>query len=327
MNTGAGAGGLARGGKPMTVRALPIIVLAGSDLRPADLPADGRDKHPLAGYKGADVRIGDRTLIEAVVDRLRRSERFDPIYVAGPASAFAPIGTGATVIDSDGTFGENIQTALEAVRAAHPGSPIGFITCDVLPDVETLRTLLDDYGRHRPCDLWCPFIHAPEDRRRLGPSAWKPAYRIAPTDGEPAVDVLPGHLMVVDPDALRLKFVYRLFQLGYRTRNRPIDYRRSVMVRGVVLELLYQDFLHLFTLRAPVLTWSVLSQGISAARALKNGTATRPQLERASRKIFVTSRHRKRYPERRVLLPIVEGLSLALDIDTEEEARAAGGRL
>lgn len=311
----------------MAVRALPIIVLAGSDLRPADLPADGRDKHPLAGYKGADVRIGDRTLIEAVVDRLRASGRFDPVYVAGPASAFGRIRTGATVIDADGTFGQNIQTSLEAVRSAHPGSPIAFITCDVLPEVETLRRLLDDYGRHEPCDLWCPFIHAPEDRQRLGASAWKPAYRIVPQEGQPAVGVLPGHLVVADPEALRLKFVYRLFQLAYRTRNRPIDYRRSVIVRGVVLELLYQDFLHLFTFRAPVLTWSVLSVGIPGASELKKGRLTRLQLERATRKIFVTSRHRKRYPDRRVLLPIVEGLSLALDIDTEEEARAAGGNV
>ena len=33
----------------------------------------------------------------------------------------------------------------------------------------------------------------------------------------------------------------------------------------------------------------------------------------------------RRHPERHVRLPIVEGLSLALDIDTVEEARAAGG--
>jgi hypothetical protein len=67
--------------------------------------------------------------------------------------------------------------------------------------------------------------------------------------------------------------------------------------------------------------------GISGARELKKGRLTRLQLERSTRKIFVTSRHRKRYPDRRVLLPIVEGLSLALDIDTEEEARAAGGNV
>ncbi len=311
----------------MSVSALPIVILAGSDPRPAALPADGRDKHPLAGYKGVDVRIGDRTLVETVVDRLRASGRFDPVYVAGPASGFERTQAESSLIDADGTFGQNIQTSLEAVRSAHPGLPIAFITCDVLPEVDTLRALMDDYARNAPCDLWCPLIHAPEDRKRLGASAWKPAYRIVPREGEGAVGVLPGHLVVVDPDALRLNFLYRLFQLGYRTRNRPIDYRRGVMVRGVVLELLYQDLLHLCTLRAPTLTWSVLSVGIATARELKRGTITRARLERALRKIFVTSRHRKRNPDRRVLVPIVEGLSLALDIDTEEEAREAGGNV
>jgi len=307
--------------------ALPIVILAGSDPRPAVLPADGRDKHPLAGYKGVDVRIGDRTLVETVVDRLRASGRFDPVYVAGPVSAFGRMQSESSLIDADGTFGQNIQTSVEAVRSAHPGRPIAFITCDVLPEVDTLRALMDDYDRNAPCDIWCPLIHAPEDRRRLGASAWKPAYRIVPREGEGAVGVLPGHLVLVDPDALRLNFLYRLFQLAYRTRNRPIDYRRGIMVRGVILELVYQDLLHLFTLRAPTLTWSVLSVGIAAARELKRGTITRARLERAVRKILVTSRHRKRTPDRRVLIPIVEGLSLALDIDTEEEAREAGGNV
>ncbi len=311
----------------MAVSVLPIVILAGSDPRPAALPADGRDKHPLAGYKGVDVRIGDRTLVETVVDRLRASGRFDPVYVVGPVSAFGRIDAESLLIDADGTFGQNIQTSLEAVRSASPGRPMAFITCDVLPEVDTLRELMDDYDRNVPCDVWCPLIHAPEDRRRLGASAWKPAYRIVPREGEPAVAVLPGHLAVVDPDALRLNFLYRLFQLGYRTRNRPIDYRRGVMVRGVVLELLYQDLLHLFTLRAPTLTWSVLRVGITRARELKRGTITRVRLEEALRQIFVTARHRRRNPDRRVWLPIVEGLSMAKDIDTEEEVREAGGNV
>ena len=41
--------------------------------------------------------------------------------------------------------------------------------------------------------------------------------------------------------------------------------------------------------------------------------------------LFVKSRYLRRNPGRRVTCPIVEGLSLALDIDTEEEARQFGG--
>jgi len=304
---------------------IPIVILAGSDRRPGDLPSTVRDKHPLSGYKAVDVHIGGRTLIEVLIERLERCDRFHPIYVAGPAALLGPALGQGKLIDCDGTFGENLQVSIETVHAEHPDRPMAFITCDVLPEVETLSTLLEDYDSETPCDMWFPMIYAPEDRGSLGESAWKPAYHIVPNEGQPAVGILPGHLVLADPAALRLKFMYRLAQLAYRTRNRPIDYRRGVMVRGVVLELLYQDLWHLLTLRAPTLTWTVLSVGISAARELREGRITRARLAYALRQILVTSRHRRRHPERRVRLPIVEGLSLALDIDTEEEARAAGG--
>jgi len=271
--------------------------------------------------------IGDRTLVETVVDRLERSECFDPIYVAGPETRLRMLGSRCELIDSDRSFGENIKTAAETARVRHPGRPIAFITCDILPEVETLRSLIDEYRQTGACDVWFPLVHAPEDRSRLGASAWKPAYHVVPVPGGPAVGILPGHLVIADPGALRLKFVYRLLQIGYRTRNRPINYRRAVFVRGVVFALLYQDLLHMTTLRAPTLTWSVLSVGIRGARELRNGTITLERLEYVLRKIFVASRHRKRFPKRRFALPIVEPLSLALDIDTEEEARALGGEL
>lgn len=303
---------------------LPIVILAGSDRRPAHLPKRGRDKRPLAGYKGVELRIDGRTLVETVADRLEASRCFRPIYVAGPRAALASLGRRCELIDADGTLGQNIRVSIETVRREHPERPIAFITCDVVPDVETIRNLVAAWERRAPCDLWFPMIHAPEDRGALGASSWKPAYRIVPREGLPAVEILPGHLAIVDPAALRLKFLYRLIEVGYRTRNRSINARRGVMIRGVVLALLYQDLLHVLTLRAPTLTWTVLRVGIAAARGLRDGRITRARLEDALRQIFVTSRHRRRYPDRRVLLPIVEGLSLALDIDTEEEARAVG---
>lgn len=308
----------------MTTRRIPIVILAGSDRRAVELPADGRDAHPLSGYKGVDIRIGDGTLLEAVIQRLRASDRFSQIHVLGPASVFGFLDS-VSLINADGSFGDNVAAAIRAVRGAHPSGPIAFITCDVLPEVETLTNLMVQYDEEGPNDLWYPLIRAPEDRTRLGASAWKPAYRIVPAEGCKPVGVLPGHLVVVDPDGLRLNFVCRLIGLGYRTRNRSITYRRGVMIRGVVLALLYQDLLHLIAFRAPNLTWSVLSVGIAAGREIKAGTITRARLEDALRKIFVTARHRKRNPERRFLMPIVDGISLALDIDTEEEARAAGG--
>jgi hypothetical protein len=304
-----------------------MIVLGGSDRKSTRLPDDVRDKHPLSGYKGVDIRIGGRPMVETIVELIIASGRFGPVYVAGPTKVYENVRCDAAMIEANGTFGQNIQTSLERVRAIHPGSPIGFITCDVLPEVDSLLALLAHYDSHAPCDLWFPLVVAPEDKEQLGASAWKPLYKIAPRDGEPALRILPGHLVIVDPEALRLKFLYRLFQLGYRTRNRPIDRRRSVMVRKLLKSLLYQDLLHILGFRFPDLTWTVLRAGIMAARELRNGTITQARLENFLRQIFVKYKHRKRFPDRRVLTPLVDELWLALDIDTEEEARERGGDL
>ena len=54
---------------------LPLIILAGSDRKASVLPEEGRGKIPLVGYKGVDVRVGGRLLIEEVVERLRLLDR------------------------------------------------------------------------------------------------------------------------------------------------------------------------------------------------------------------------------------------------------------
>jgi hypothetical protein len=307
------------------MKAVPLVILAGSDRRPTMLPSSGRDKHPLTGYKGIDVRIQGRPLVAAVAERCLESDCFSPIYLAGPASVYKDVTNSVRLIDADAGFAKNVRLAMTAVREAHPTAPVAFTVCDILPEVDTLREVMSDYHRHAPCDFYFPLIRTPDDLSQLGPSAWKPVYRVVPEPGQEAQRILPGHLAVVDPEALRLAFLYRLMQLGYRTRNRSIRYRRGVMVRGVLGALLYQDLLHLLSFRAPTTAWTVLTAGLKAARGLKSGTIPRAQLEDALRKVFVTGKHRKRYPDRRTMLPLTEGLSLALDMDTVEEARAMGG--
>jgi hypothetical protein len=306
---------------------MPMIVLAGSDRRMARLPAAGRDKHPLHGYKGVDVRIGGRPLVEIVVERLAACGAFEAVYVAGPERVYAGVVPRATLIDTDEGFGGNIRTALERVVALHPGRCVAFTVCDILPEVVPLRGLMARHADGAPHDLWFPLVHAPEDPQDLGASAWKPAYRIVPAAGAAPVRVLPGHLVVVDPSALRLAFLYRLFDLGYHTRNRPIHQRRRVMVRGVMAALLYQDLRQLLRGKAPTLTASVVLTGITAAGQLRSGTITLDSLEHALRRIFVSRQHRRRHPGRRVRLPIVDALFLARDIDTLEEAAELGGEV
>lgn len=308
-------------------QAIPLVILAGSDNRPTRLPRRARNRKPLGGYKALDIRIDGRPMVDHLCEQVLASGMFSGIYIAGPKRVFDQISCEATLIETDGTFGQNIRAAINGVSALHPATPIAFITCDILPKPSTLRRLIEDYHRQAPCDLWFPMVRAPQNRSRLGASEWKPAYRVIQEEGGKPVGVLPGHLLVCDPGALRLKFMYRLLQVGYRTRNRPISHRRSVMLRKLILQLIYQDLLHLVTFRLPNLTWTMLRAALPVADQLKAGTVTRMKLEDAGRKMFVKFRHRKRFPERRILFPMVDDLSLALDIDTEEEAVAIGGEM
>jgi hypothetical protein len=311
---------------PSGRRAIPLIILGGSDRKPAALPPQGVGFHPLSGCKALDVRIGGRALIEHLVDRLRATGVFDPIFVAGPATAYRRLASSLEVIDTDLDFGGNIRASLETVMRACPGRDVGFTTCDILPDAADLDRLLQDFWNGEPADVWFPLILTGRDEA-LGASDWKPRYRIVPAPGQPAAVVLPGHLTIVDPSALNLSMLYRLFDLAYRTRNRPIRYRRSYMLRHVLWTLLRQDFVQLLALRLPTVTWDTVRGGLRSAAGLYRGTLTLAELEEDMRRVFVLRSHRLRHPERRVRMPLLRALSIARDIDTVEEARALGATI
>ena len=307
----------------MTSKSVPLIVLGGSDRRPAYMPPGGRSKHPLAGIKGVDVKIGGRPLIDVVIERLRQASVFDPIYVAGPGHAYRSLSDGVS-IDTDGGFGRNIQVGVETARRLHGDGTLAITTCDIVPDPDEMQTVVTDFWDHSPLDFFFPLIEAPRDPKRLGESGWKPQYHVKPEGTSEPVPVLPGHLAMFDSAALRWKFIYRLMDLGYRTRNRPILYRNAYMARRLLWIMLVQDFIHILNLRLPTFTWDTLLSGTRAARRLKEKVIQQSELELALRRMFIKRRHRRKYPERRVRMPVVDAMSLARDIDTQEEALAFG---
>jgi hypothetical protein len=278
----------------------------------------------IAGNKATRVLIDGQPIIHHIVARLAASGGFAPIHVAGPATKFASLDLNAELIDVDGTVDQNIKQAVERVRERFPQSPIAFVACDVLPDIDTLKRVLERYWASAPCDAFFPLSRVPESREQLGQSKWKPTYRLLDNPGENPTEFLPGHLVIADPEALRLEFLYRIIGLSYKTRNRSIGYRRNVLVRNVIFELLRQDLRHILALRPPTLTITVISTGIDVAMRLMSGTINRRALEDAARRIVVTTRHRKRFPERRICLPMLDELSLARDLDTVEEAGELG---
>jgi hypothetical protein len=301
------------------VKKIPIIILAGSDGRPGEMPAGVDGGKSLSGIKGADIKINGVPLVCNVVRLIGESSSFGPVYVAGPARVYRSICPDVELIDTDEDFGTNIERGLRTVQARHPGEPVAFITCDILPEAETLDAMATDFRLAAPCDLWFSVVRVPADPKQLGVSAWKPRYRVVPAPGEDAVDVLGGHLVIVDPQALRLDFLHRLFRHAYATRNRNLSYRRTVVLFKMIGSLLAEDFGRLFSWRLPDVSLTTILAGVRGAHKLGRGRITLGQLERVLSDLLV---QRDRIRERGccVRVPLVDHLSLALDIDTEEEA-------
>lgn len=307
---------------------IPILLLAGRDRRTTVVPGGG---HVLAGYKAMDLKIAGRPMIVHLIERLREAGGFNPIFVAGPAAVYAelfeyvPLGgprgehTAVRLVDTDATFGENIRAGVEVILAEHPDSYLACITTDVLPEVAELRRLLDDFERHQPLHFWTIECRA-EDDALLGRSAWKRRYRIRPEGEEKVVPTLPGHLIIVDPGALRLHLLYRLFELAYRTRNRPTTFRRVYVIRKSLGMLLAEDLKRLLRLRLPVITWGMVYNGLVVVKKLLTTGLDQREMEDRLYRIWVRTSYRRRHPERRGRVLVTDILSLGVDIDTEEEA-------
>lgn len=296
---------------------IPLVILAGSDAEPPILP-DGADKHPIAGKKGMEVQVEGRPLIDHVLDRMLSSGHFSAAYVAGPREVYGERRGRAEVIDTDGNLGENLRTAVETLVERHPGGSIAITTYDIIPDPLELTELMADYQRHAPSDFWYPLVVARDEE--LGESAWKPKYRLKASPDEPARAVLPGHLIIVDPAALRLELVYRAFDLLYRSRNRPVIYRLVFMLTRLFGWFIAEDVRALLRLHPPVMAGPITYQGVRLALRLRRGVMTTEELAERTRAILVRWNHRKRHPSRRGRIPLVHAVSFAKDIDTLEEA-------
>jgi hypothetical protein len=100
-----------------------------------------------------------------------------------------------------------------------------------------------------------------------------------------------------------------------------VAYRRVVMLRTVLLSLLGQDLQRLARLRAPNRTLTVLGSGLQLAHELRAGRIRLSELEELVGRIFL------REHASGIRYPVLDMISLAEDIDTEEEARAIHGEV
>jgi len=301
---------------------LPLVILGGSDRRAAALPEAAAGKHPLTGYKGVDVRLGGRPLVQVVAERFLASGAFEPVYVAGPEAVYRDLALPATLIPTDGSFGRNIKVAMERMRATHPGRA-GFTTCDILPDPADLTLVTERLAADPAPDVWFPLVPVPDRPGGLGASAWKPSYRVRTGEGR-SVRILPGHLAVARPEAIRWTFFDRLLDAGYGTRNRSVLFRRTMMIRNLLGAVFSAELRSLASGAPPTLIAALFRIALWGARGLAAGTLTQEQLERLTDPLFVDPGHRRAHPEGRTRFPLLAAPSLALDIDTEEEAKERG---
>jgi hypothetical protein len=307
---------------------IPITILGGSDRTRSRLPEGARRLHPLAAYKGAALRMNGMPLAFVLARRLIASGGFAPVTIAGPARIFEPLidelwqadTPPPRVIDTDSTVARNLKRAIEDHEAHHDG-PLGILACDVLPSVEELTALRAEFESIRPVALWLPLIAVPKNPDKLGAFAWKPKYRVVPVlRGNEPLPILPGHLAILKPGRLRLRLVFSLMDAAYRTRNRPVASRRWAMLWRASGSLLWADLLQLLQLRPPTRTLSVVAGGLRISAALRAHELDARDLERILTDAFVHQLWRKL--PRPILLPVLDTLSLAEDIDTEEEAAA-----
>jgi len=306
---------------------IPITILGGSDRTRSRLPDAGRRLHPLAAYKGAALRMDGVPLALVLAKRLLASGGFAPVTIAGPKRIFEPLieslwhdEAPLRIIDTDSTVARNLQRAIVDHESHHEG-PLAVLACDVLPSTEELRQLRSDFESARPVGLWLPLIASPTDPTRLGAFAWKPKYRVVPVlRGTTPIPILPGHLAILKPGRLRMRLVTSLMDAAYRTRNRPVASRRWAMLWRVSGSLLWADLLQVLQLRPPTRTLSVVLGGLRISSALHAKELDARDLEHMLTDAFVHQRWRKL--DRPVQLPVLDCLSLAQDIDTEEEAAA-----
>ncbi len=297
---------------------IPLIILAGSAKRAEEVAEE--HSHRLYGPKGLKIRLAGRPLIDVIIDRFHSSGEFEPIFVAGPAAHYGESRGPATVIDTDADFGHNIKASLDSVVERLSAGPTMFTTCDVIPKVAELEALVADYRSHAPVDFWFPLIRVPEDPQAIGATADKRRYMVVPEGETEPVVLLPSHMVLIDPTALRLTLIYKSFQLAYNSRTKTVLARFAYIITGVLRFLMWRDLRNLMRFRPPLLTLIVLVNAFLLSKRLDSGRITQEQVERHLHLIFANEPHRRRYRNRRGRVPILEGVSLARDIDTEEEA-------
>ncbi len=297
---------------------LPIIVLAGSDSRPSEVPETLPRDEMLAGPKGTIPLRSGNCLAAELIARVRASGCFTEPLLLGPRSWYE----GKVDCELIHVEGALIQTLRQLVHTANerfdPHQPFAVTTCDILPTIEDFQQLLQrDYTPHIDSMYWWQMIVA--EPQQMGASSWKPSYRIQLEKEDARVNLYPGHLVITRGESLRFDLVNRLLELAYRYRNRVLNKRYMGITLGALGTLLTQDIRNLARFQLPVLTIGVPYVGLRGYFRYQRGKATLGDVEEFLKRAFLHRQYHRAAGGRPVVISITTLLSFAKDIDTKAE--------
>lgn len=301
---------------------LPLIILAGSDTRLGPVAPGVRATDMLVGPKGALRLPGGNTLIGELLARFQASGRFQRPILVGPARVYHDKHLDCEIVDASGSLATTLQRTMETIAERFGiSAPIAVSACDILPTADELCELLSTgYDPVRECLFWWQMVESTPVE--MGASGWKNRYRFrAEHDG--TIDLYPGHLMIIRPEALRTEVMIRLLHLAYRYRNRPLLQRAiGINLRGLGI-LVWQDLCNLRRFQLPTLTFSIPYHCWLGYSRYWREQLTLNGLEHLFTKIFVHRDFHHVANNRPVVVSTCRIRSLARDLDTKAEFEEA----
>lgn len=298
---------------------IPILILAGSDLRHGPVHPELSPQEVLSGFKGAIRLPWGKCIAAELVDRYRNSGRFaDPVLI-GPKSVYQQL-VDCEIVDIAGTLADSLRVAQQyiATRFAQE-APVAVSACDILPTPQETRRLMEEsYDPHHAAQFWWQLVTAgPQD---LGASSWKPCYAIRQMPDESPRTMYPGHLIIYRPAAVRSDLLIRLLTLAYRHRNRPLGKRVLPMLFQGIGMLAKQDVRNLGSGQLPLLTCSIPWHFLRAYSQFRHQSLTISGLELHLGRVLLHRRFRR--DRRPVVLALTSVHSFAQDIDSQRELDA-----
>lgn len=301
-----------------TAMKIPITILGGSDHRPGPLPEGEKHLHSIGTCKGVDVKIGSKSLVEHLVDSFNQSGKFGPISIAGPLQVYQPLQLDVTIVDTDGSVGENLEEAIKSHTDTYgPSTPMAVATYDIVLQPSDLVYLGEKYALEGNTAFWMPLVSKPDDKTKLGAFEWKPTYQLKECNDSQPIDILPGHLAIFTPESIDWPLLFRLLNFAYESRNHNITERKRHLVKNVIRDLVKTDFRQIRSRRLPHYTFSILKNGLRLASKLRHRQIVLEELQSIIGAMFL---RRDISNPGTVRFPLVNILALAEDVDTEEEA-------